>query len=191
MMLLLVTWNLVVKQIWGDSAEVYTLPKRYWKKGAGKNNEAPQSFPASELPCQGPFYTKSVGISMGGGQEEPKPFSHGILNTLILVQLLATEPFRRIAGFVNTKSAQTTIESLYAYLLNLPRNYDKFTSVFAAATFDFVAQSLIPSAILRHSNVSIQQGETRYSFTQYAAAGIFCYVADSFCTEKQVNLSEG
>ena len=32
---------------------------------------------------------------------------------------------------------------------------------------------LIPSAVIRHSNTSIQASETRYSFTQYAARGLF------------------
>nr|GAT52793.1 predicted protein [Mycena chlorophos] len=34
----------------------------------------------------------------------------------------------------------------------------------------------IPSALLRHSNVQIQQDETRYSFTQFAAGGLFRFV---------------
>ncbi|KAF7319498.1 hypothetical protein HMN09_00288800 [Mycena chlorophos] len=38
----------------------------------------------------------------------------------------------------------------------------------------------IPSALLRHSNVSIQQGETRYSFTQFAAGGLFRFVENNF-----------
>lgn len=47
----------------------------------------------------------------------------------------------------------------------------------------------IPSAILRHSNVSIQHGEKRFSFTQYTAAGIFRFVYNGFRTEKAVNES--
>ncbi|KAJ7173838.1 hypothetical protein C8R46DRAFT_892908, partial [Mycena filopes] len=35
---------------------------------------------------------------------------------------------------------------------------------------------LIPSALLRHSNVSIRQGETRYSLTQYTAGSLFRWV---------------
>ncbi|KAJ6463733.1 hypothetical protein C8R47DRAFT_992488, partial [Mycena vitilis] len=31
----------------------------------------------------------------------------------------------------------------------------------------------IPSALLRHSNIVIQQGETRYSFTQFTVGGLF------------------
>ncbi|KAJ7445243.1 hypothetical protein B0H11DRAFT_2087938 [Mycena galericulata] len=46
---------------------------------------------------------------------------------------------------------------------------------------------LIPSAILRHSNVAIQQGEKRFSFTQYTAAGIFRFVGNGFRTEKSLN----
>ncbi|KAJ7021261.1 hypothetical protein C8F04DRAFT_1314838, partial [Mycena alexandri] len=40
----------------------------------------------------------------------------------------------------------------------------------------------IPSAILRHSNVSIQQHEKRFSITQYTSAGIFRFVDNGFKT---------
>lgn len=43
---------------------------------------------------------------------------------------------------------------------------------------------LIPSTSVRHSNVSIRQGETRHSFTQYAAGGLFCWVEHAFQMEK-------
>ncbi|KAJ7724609.1 hypothetical protein DFH07DRAFT_758924, partial [Mycena maculata] len=49
---------------------------------------------------------------------------------------------------------------------------------------------LIPSAILRHSNVSIQQGENRFSFTQFTAAGLFRFVENGFRTEKTANATE-
>lgn len=39
---------------------------------------------------------------------------------------------------------------------------------------------LIPSAILRHSNVNVQPGETRYSFTQYTAGSLFRWVDHGF-----------
>ncbi|THU96674.1 hypothetical protein K435DRAFT_819404 [Dendrothele bispora CBS 962.96] len=39
---------------------------------------------------------------------------------------------------------------------------------------------LIPSALLTHSNVPIQEGETRYSFVQYLAAGLFRWVYNGF-----------
>ncbi|KAI0693262.1 hypothetical protein BC835DRAFT_1276167, partial [Cytidiella melzeri] len=40
--------------------------------------------------------------------------------------------------------------------------------------------ALIPSATLKHGNVSIQPGEQRQSFTQYAAGGFFRWVAYGF-----------
>jgi hypothetical protein len=43
---------------------------------------------------------------------------------------------------------------------------------------------LIPSATLRHSNVAIQPGETRYSFTQYTAGGLFRWVDHGFQSAK-------
>lgn len=44
------------------------------------------------------------------------------------------------------------------------------------------ATILIPSAALRHSNTAIQQGETRYSFTQYTAGGLFRWVDQGYQT---------
>jgi hypothetical protein len=43
---------------------------------------------------------------------------------------------------------------------------------------------LIPSAVVRHSNTIIQPSETRYSFTQYAAGGLFRWVSNGFCSDK-------
>ncbi|THU84434.1 hypothetical protein K435DRAFT_624512, partial [Dendrothele bispora CBS 962.96] len=39
---------------------------------------------------------------------------------------------------------------------------------------------LIPSALITHSNTPIQKGETRYSFVQYSAAGLFHWVYNRF-----------
>jgi hypothetical protein len=47
----------------------------------------------------------------------------------------------------------------------------------------------IPSALLRHSNTSIQPGETRFSFTQFTAAGIFRFVDNGFRTDRSVDES--
>jgi len=42
------------------------------------------------------------------------------------------------------------------------------------------ATILLPSAILAHSNVTISPEETRYSFTQYTAGGLFRWVDQGF-----------
>ncbi|KAF8202090.1 hypothetical protein K438DRAFT_2103659, partial [Mycena galopus ATCC 62051] len=46
---------------------------------------------------------------------------------------------------------------------------------------------LIPSAVLCHSNTSIQAHEKRFSFTQYTVAGIFRFVNNGFRSEVEVN----
>ncbi|KAF7979476.1 hypothetical protein HWV62_42303 [Athelia sp. TMB] len=46
------------------------------------------------------------------------------------------------------------------------------------------ATILIPSTTIRHSNTPIQEGKTRYSFTQYAAGGLFRWVEHGFRTER-------
>ncbi|KAJ7291863.1 hypothetical protein C8J57DRAFT_1044334 [Mycena rebaudengoi] len=47
---------------------------------------------------------------------------------------------------------------------------------------------LIPSAILRHSNVQVQQHERRYSFTQYSASGLFRWIRNGFQTDEDFKL---
>lgn len=44
----------------------------------------------------------------------------------------------------------------------------------------------IPSACLNHGNTPIQEGETRLSIAQYAAGGLFRYVAYGFATIKSL-----
>lgn len=46
------------------------------------------------------------------------------------------------------------------------------------------ATILIPSALLRHSNVPISDNERRYSLTQYTAGAIFRYVYNGFKSDK-------
>ncbi|KAJ7057969.1 hypothetical protein C8F01DRAFT_991125, partial [Mycena amicta] len=44
---------------------------------------------------------------------------------------------------------------------------------------------LIPSATLSHSNIPVQHGEERASFTQFTAGGIFRFIDNGFRTEEQ------
>ena len=49
--------------------------------------------------------------------------------------------------------------------------------------------AVVPSATLMHGNVSIQAGEQRESFTQYAAGGLFRWVQYGFCSWKSLSAS--
>lgn len=46
------------------------------------------------------------------------------------------------------------------------------------------ATILIPSALLRHSNVPIADSERRYSFTQYTAGALFRYIYNGFESDR-------
>ncbi|KAJ7446042.1 hypothetical protein B0H11DRAFT_1746380 [Mycena galericulata] len=215
-----------------------------------KQKNGKKGTPATDkLPRRGSFHSETTGTSMGGGQQMPTGAFHAVLTLLTMAQLFSSRPFQRIAGFVNTmfqlyapdlhEYYRSTLNLLHQWNDSLPRNFDEFTSVFAAATMNFGpftitlphldfanlawgwcaitalgdfdpdkgghlilwdlrlvirfppgCSILIPSAILRHSNVSIQQGEKRFSFTQYTAAGIFRFVYNGFKSEKSVNESE-
>ncbi|KAF8144405.1 hypothetical protein K438DRAFT_1910946 [Mycena galopus ATCC 62051] len=45
---------------------------------------------------------------------------------------------------------------------------------------------LLPSATIAHSNVPVQLGEERVSFTQFSASGIFRYIDNNFQTVKEL-----
>ncbi|KAJ7435096.1 hypothetical protein B0H11DRAFT_1756505 [Mycena galericulata] len=209
----------------------------------GKHGKAAPA--GKKTPRRGGHRAKTVGESMGSGQETPTPFFHTVLNTIVLASLLATKPFKRIAGFTNVMFQafqpdihayyQNTLDALHEWNPTLKRNFARLTSVFTAATFNFGPSTitlphldfanlawgwcaitalgrfdpnkgghlilwdlmliirfppgstiLIPSAIVRHSNVSIQQGESRFSFTQFTAAGIFRFVHNGFRTDKSL-----
>ncbi|KAJ7170417.1 hypothetical protein C8R43DRAFT_944932 [Mycena crocata] len=46
------------------------------------------------------------------------------------------------------------------------------------------ATILLPSALIRHSNIAIRSHESRYSFTQYTAGGIFRWIRNDFKTDE-------
>ena len=48
---------------------------------------------------------------------------------------------------------------------------------------------LVPSAVLTHSNAVIQAGESRHSFTQYCAGGIFRWVDEGGETDQDIKKS--
>jgi hypothetical protein len=45
---------------------------------------------------------------------------------------------------------------------------------------------LLPSAMITHSNLPIQPGETRYSVTQYSAGALFRFASNGFQNDKEV-----
>ncbi|KAJ7580436.1 hypothetical protein C8J56DRAFT_896438 [Mycena floridula] len=56
--------------------------------------------------------------------------------------------------------------------------------------FPHASTILIPSATLTHSNIPVQPGDERISFTQYCAGPIFRFVDAGFCTEKLLKLED-
>ncbi|KAG6815570.1 hypothetical protein H0H93_009451 [Arthromyces matolae] len=49
---------------------------------------------------------------------------------------------------------------------------------------------LIPSATIIHGNIPVQEGNSRASFTQYSAGGLFRYVENGYCTEAQLRRTD-
>ncbi|KAJ3817731.1 hypothetical protein F5880DRAFT_1626226 [Lentinula raphanica] len=49
---------------------------------------------------------------------------------------------------------------------------------------------LLPSAYLRHSNTTIHEGESRFSFTQYTAGGLFRVIDDEGISRSRMSPAE-
>ncbi|KAJ8487289.1 hypothetical protein ONZ45_g14393 [Pleurotus djamor] len=49
---------------------------------------------------------------------------------------------------------------------------------------------LIPSALIHHSNLPIQPHEKRYSITQYSAGGLFRWVENGYCSDKDCTIDK-
>ncbi len=57
--------------------------------------------------------------------------------------------------------------------------------------FPPLSNALIPSSIVSHSNLDIEDGEIRHSFTQYSAGGLFRWVAAGYRTLKTMRAKGG
>lgn len=62
-----------------------------------------------------------------------------------------------------------------------------FKELRLVVTFPPGSTVLLPSALLTHSNTAVGEGETRYSFTQYAAGSLFSYVQNGMKSNKDVD----
>ncbi|KAJ7721934.1 hypothetical protein B0H14DRAFT_3520486 [Mycena olivaceomarginata] len=118
------------------------------RKGEKRRRKRGAAVPLDQkIPRRGPHRAKSMGNSMGGGQEVPTGFVHNIVTAIVLTGLLAQKPFQRIAGFTNALFQayapglhgyySATLNDLHDWNRRLKRNFLPSVSVFAAATFNF------------------------------------------------------
>ncbi|KAL0563494.1 hypothetical protein V5O48_018575, partial [Marasmius crinis-equi] len=97
----------------------------------------------------------------------------GRANRKVAERIRETEAFQKIAGFMTIvlKYDHTKGGHLVLWDLRMVIEFPPGTTIF------------IPSAVLCHLNTSIQEGETRYSFTMYSAGGLFRWVEHGFQLE--------
>ncbi|KAJ7068935.1 hypothetical protein B0H15DRAFT_925906 [Mycena belliarum] len=148
---------------------------------------------------RGSFSSLSYGISFGGGQQTPGNLRQSTAASRIIETLFLMECFYRIAGFANAATLNfgpMTVTLPHIDGLNLAWGWCAITALGSfnpdlgghlvlwdlklIIRFPPGSTILIPSAILRHSNVVIQPGEQRYLFTQFTAAGLFRWVDNGF-----------
>ncbi|KAJ2930855.1 hypothetical protein H1R20_g6240, partial [Candolleomyces eurysporus] len=145
---------------------------------------------------RGHFLALLTGVSFGGGQQHPGNLYHQLHAQRVLTQsILQNKAVQQIAGY------QSISFNCGPVSISLPhRNYNNLSFGLCALTafgnfdytqgghlalhelklvFEFPSGTTfqIPSAAIKHSNTPIQDGEERYSMAQYAAGGLFCWVA--------------
>lgn len=99
-------------------------------KHAKTNKKGGKATPLdAKVPRRGNHRAESFGNSMGGGQETPSGFVHSIINTIVLAGLLATKPFKRIAGFTNSASLFLSPLPRLAYLHQVFSRHSSQTSM--------------------------------------------------------------
>ncbi|KAJ7624191.1 hypothetical protein B0H17DRAFT_1151319 [Mycena rosella] len=125
----------------------HTKCKKDGSRGTPAANKGP--------PRRGTHRAATIGTGMGGGQEEPTPFFHTVLNRTILATLIAQKLFQRIAGFVNAWG-WCSITALGDFDPNKGGHLILW-DLRLAIRFPPGSTILIPSALLHHSNVAIQQ----------------------------------
>ncbi|KAJ7690453.1 hypothetical protein B0H14DRAFT_3532294 [Mycena olivaceomarginata] len=154
------------------------------------------------------FPALARGWSHGGGQTEPGELCNNVANTRVTDELLAHPYFRRIALFANSSVfAACTFNfgprAICASHLDYANLSWGWCAITALGDFDpdlgghlilwdlrlvirFPPGStiLIPSAVIRHSNVPVRAHEYRASFVQYTAGGLFRWVRNKFQTDE-------
>ncbi|KAJ7651889.1 hypothetical protein B0H17DRAFT_1215103 [Mycena rosella] len=139
--------------------------------------------------------------------QEPYPAEPGNLcnnpaNTAVTDELLAHKYFKRLSDFANCLF-RTFVPLLFAFyqiqmgILTAPLGYlDPDLSghlilwdLKLVIRFPPGPTILIPSAIVRHSNVPVGPTESRFSFTQYTAGGLFRWIRNGFRSNEEFAMS--
>ncbi|KAJ7711751.1 hypothetical protein B0H16DRAFT_1744827 [Mycena metata] len=157
-----------------------------------------QQHDHDNCPRRGPHHAANLGTGMDGGQEQPTPFSLHALVFQILMVLFVHHAIARFIGMANVLF-QMYAPKLYAYYLKTMRVLYKWNPslpllapllsctvtfphldflnpewgwcfITALGWYDYKEGGHLITAILRHSNISIQQGEKRFSIMQYTSA---------------------
>ncbi|KAJ3898951.1 hypothetical protein F5879DRAFT_994244 [Lentinula edodes] len=138
----------------------------------------------------GHFPALARGISYGKGQHEPMRLVGD--RQPMMEELFNKSCFKRVAGFQNDAKNDVRIPCA----ITTGGKYDyKQSGHLILWDFKLIlefppgATILLPSALIRHSNLPLADGETRVSVTQYTAGGIRHWLEyggrteDEFCTQ--------
>ncbi|KAF8130918.1 hypothetical protein K438DRAFT_1788540, partial [Mycena galopus ATCC 62051] len=142
-----------------------------------------------------PYQPLSVRVSHGRGQMEPSELSNHPQNVVISDEMLAHESFGRLVGFTNCLISHCSQSGTRRFNgPSLAASSQPVPSISArAATRPHLTSGisrgagstiLIPSAIIRHSNIPVQPHEKCFSFTQYSAGGLFRWIRNGFKTDE-------
>ncbi|KZP30363.1 hypothetical protein FIBSPDRAFT_908068 [Athelia psychrophila] len=158
---------------------------------------------------RGNFRVLAQGIWYGTGMTKPANTKNTKRNARVLNSLMKSKEFRRVVSFTNSCFG-TWSPRLHKYYGDMMAALCCICRCAVTALGDYDptlgghlilwdlkliiefppgSTVLIPSAIFTHSNTAIQEGESRYSFTQYTSGGLFRWVEHGFQGEQPYHAS--
>ncbi|KAH9920760.1 uncharacterized protein B0H18DRAFT_956896 [Fomitopsis serialis] len=153
---------------------------------------------------RGTYPTVAMGVSYGGGQRSPQPLALPPGIRRAMEHFAGNNHVNRVVNFVQScftfyapKMCKYYTEILQA-LFSQPTWWMVCCCGFwafdhtkgghlilwplkKAIQFPSGSAILLPSALVEHGNVPVQEDETRFSFTQYAAGGLFRWIDSCLC----------
>ncbi|KAJ6479842.1 hypothetical protein C8R45DRAFT_933631 [Mycena sanguinolenta] len=147
-------------------------------EASSRGHFTPEDWTHCRAHDETPFPSVSCGLSHGGGQT-------ALFEFMRPEYVSSFSPKWRCLqlGTVVSNSHLLTAYSPPAPLISVLER--ALSHIWTLATWPRGGSTiLIPSAILRHSNIPVRSHETRFSFTQYTAGGLFRWIQNGFMTDE-------
>ncbi|KAG1817597.1 uncharacterized protein BJ212DRAFT_1299136 [Suillus subaureus] len=151
-----------------------------------------QGLLKGKLPRRGLYHAVTTGILYGRGQQTGSTQNAQIKRGHGKVVKCLPVPLTWVQALLPTTDAALLgwcFVTALGHFNHVKGAHIVFWELGLVIEFPAGSTILMPSAAITHSNASIQEGEVRYSFTSYAAAGLFSWVYNGFYSDANINMT--